>query len=89
MSLLSEQFNYVSRETEYRCFSCGEVSLGGGYWLGRGIEVIVCHDPGCIESLLHIAVDALIDGGNEPTRVKSVLRRMTTKVLEKKGEECE
>lgn len=49
------------KNPDYKCVICGEETTEGGYWLGRGGEIVICASPACVMTLLHLAVDALVD----------------------------
>lgn len=88
MSSLSSMYEYVSPSVKYRCFSCGEITVNGGYWMGRGFDIVVCDDVKCIECLLHLALDALSDGVWKQDTKEERKRNwqvLADKVVEKKG----
>jgi hypothetical protein len=83
---LSEMYA-VEKDHKRKCFNCGEVVGQGGYWMGAGHDVAVCPDEQCVEGLIHIAIDSLLDGplsGVNPETQRKDISEMITRVVRQK-----
>lgn len=83
------EFSAIAGERLYKCAVCGEEYGQGGIWSRTGEDITICPDDECIRSILHLAIDALLDGPfmDDPEGLTKYWQAATTDALKFKKEE--